>query len=280
MKDAIELLLKFGYHLMFLALQFICFYIIINYNQEQKSIFVNSTSILSRNVNGRVDKFNSFVRLKEENDSLQNENSKMMLKFVEYNINYSSINDTIDADSAKYLIQGVDICNSTFNQRNNYLTLCQGSINGLKEDDGVISKNGIVGIIKKVGEKFSIVMSILHSQTSISCSILRNVRKGTNSSGVLIWKGGNPKICYLEAIPKHLNVFENDTIITSGYSTIFPKGLQVGKVKEVTLEKGSNTYTIEVELFNDPSSWDAIYIIRNRLGNEQKELEKSVIKDE
>ncbi len=281
MKDALELLLKFGYHLLFLALQFICFYIIINYNQEQKSIFVNSTGILASSVNNKVDDFKSFTMLRKENDSLQSQNAKLMMKFVDYNINLTNIsNDTMDLDSARFMLQGVGICNSTFNLRNNYLTLCQGAKAGVKEDDGLISQNGIVGIVKKVSDNFSVAMSILHSQTNISCSILRNVRKGTNSAGVLVWKGNNPKICNLEAIPKHLNVFENDTIITSGYSTIFPKGLLVGKVKEVTLVKGSNTYTIDVELFNDPSAWDAVYIVRNQLGKEQMEIEKSVIKNE
>jgi rod shape-determining protein MreC len=178
------------------------------------------------------------------------------------------------------MIKAVHVCNSTFNLRNNFITLCEGSKHGIKEDDAVISQMGVVGIVKKVSENFSIVMSLLHSQTAISCSILRNVREGANSVGVLVWKETSPKICNLEAIPKHLKVIKGDTIITSGYSTIFPKGVMVGKVKNVELQQGSNSYNIDVELFNDPSAWDAVYILRNKLGQEQKELEKSVITNE
>jgi rod shape-determining protein MreC len=277
MKDAIELLLRFGYHLLFVALQFICFYIIINYNKEQKSIFLNSTSLFTSAINDKVDKFEKYLNLELENDSLKRQNAKLIKKFIDYDINSSlNENDTIEIDSAKYLIQGVNVCNSTFHLRDNYITLCEGSKQGIKEDDGVISQNGIVGIVKKVSENRSIVMSVLHSQTTISCSILRHQKSGKNSSGILKWKSNDPKICNLEAIPKHLAVLQNDTVVTSGYSSIFPKSVFVGKVKSVTLEKGNNTYTIEVELFNDPSAWDAIYIVRNKFGDEQRSLENSV----
>lgn len=97
---------------------------------------------------------------------------------------------------------------------------------------------------------------------------------------MLIWKMGNPKILNLESIPKHKTVLVGDTVITSGYSTIFPKGIQVGKVKTVVLEPGSNSYTIEVELFNDPTAWDALYVISNRLSGEQKKLEAEVFQNE
>jgi rod shape-determining protein MreC len=281
MKGALELLLKFGYHLLFLALQFICFYIIINYNKEQKSIFLNSTNLLATNVNTKVDKLDKYLRLQQENDSLQKQNARLIKKFIDYEINASQgKNDTLEVDSSKFELMAVNICNSSFTQKDNFITLCEGLRDGVVEDAGVISQNGIVGIVRRVSDHFSIVMSILHSQSNISCSILSSKRKGTNSTGVLKWNSYNPKICNLESIPKHLVVLQGDTVITSGYSTVFPKGIMVGKVKNVTLEKGSNSYSIDVELFNDPSSWNAIYIIKNKLGEEQKKLETSTAKNE
>jgi rod shape-determining protein MreC len=282
MRDAIELLLKFGYHLLFIALQFICFYLIINYNQNQKLIFINSSNILASKINAKTDEFNRFSNLRVENTALQQQNAKLIRRFIDYDINSSIYQDdtlTIDS-SSKYIIKATQICNSTFTLRNNFITLCQGSKDGIKVDDGVISQTGLVGVVKRVSDNFAVVMSLLHSQTNISCSILSNVRSGINSSGILVWKGSNPKICNLEAIPKHLKVIQGDTIITSGYSTIFPKGIMVGKVKNVSLTQGSNSYTIDVELFNDPSAWDAIYIVRNKLGEEQKAIESEEVENE
>lgn len=276
MKNAIELLLRFGYHLLFLAMEFICFYIIINYNQEQKTIFLHSANIFSTTIDARIDKLNKYLRLKQVNDRLQQQNARLIKKFIDYDLNASlHDNDTLDLDSSKYNLIAVDICNSTFNLRDNYITLCSGTEQGIVKDMGVISQNGLVGIVKKVSQHFSIVMSILHSQSSISCLIQR-----TNSNGMLTWKMGNPKILNLESIPKHNSVLVGDTVVTSGYSTIFPKGIRVGKVKTVVLEPGSNSYTIEVELFNDPAAWDALYVVSNRLAVEQKKLEAEILENE
>lgn len=74
-------------------------------------------------------------------------------------------------------------------------------------------------------------------------------------------------------IPKHISVLEGDTVSTSGYSTIFPKGLLVGTVREVTLPSGSNSYKIAVELFADPVTMNTAYVILNKFSQEQKTLE-------
>jgi rod shape-determining protein MreC len=278
MKNAIELLLRFGYHLLFVAMQFLCFYIIINYNKEQKSIFLNSTGIVISKINSKVDEINQYLKLDLENDSLQMQNARLIKKFIDYDINSSLLpDDTLDIDSSQYHLISANICNSTFHLTDNYITLCEGSKEGITTDMGVISLNGIVGIVKRVSDNRSLVMSILHSQTNISCAIKR---KDKNIIGILNWKSSDPKIMNLESVPKHHTVIEGDTVITSGYSTIFPKGITVGKVKRVALEKGSNSYTIDVELFNDPSSWDVVYVIKNKLGAEQKALEASTIINE
>ena len=278
MKNAIELLLRFGYHLLFVAMQFLCFYIIINYNKEQKSIFLNSSNIVVTKINNKVDQFEQYLRLTVENDSLQKQNARLIKKFIDYDINSSLMpDDTLEADSSTYQLISSNICNSTIHLTDNYITLCEGSKQGIEADMGVITLNGIVGIVKRVSENRSLVMSLLHSQTNISCAIKR---KDKSIIGILNWKTSDPKIMNLESVPKHHTVLEGDTVITSGYSTIFPKGLMVGKVKRVSLEKGSNSYTIDVDLFNDPSSWDVVYVVKNKIGEEQKKLEATIIESE
>ena len=154
MKNAIELLLRFGYHLLFLAMEFICFYIIINYNKEQKGIFLHSANLFSSSIDSRFDKLNAYLRLDVENDSLQKQNARLIKKkkkkFIDYDLNSSlHDNDTLDLDSSKYQLIAVDICNSNFRLRDNYITLCSGSKAGLMSDMGVISQTGLVGIIKR-----------------------------------------------------------------------------------------------------------------------------------
>lgn len=270
MGNVLLLLVRFGYHLLFLILEGIAIYLIVNYNQTQKEIFINSTNIFSSSLNNRVDNVVKFSNLQKTNDQLQTENARLLERFIYENVNSVDIQniDSLASDSIKYSLIPVSICNSTYNLRNNNLTLCQGSAAGITANMGVITDKGIIGIVRNVSPNFSRVMSILHSQSIIDCSIKRN-----NAHGSLVWDGKNPRMLNLLDIPKHISVLEGDTVSTSGYSTIFPKGLLVGTVREVTLPSGSNSYKIAVELFADPVTMNTAYVILNKFSQEQKTLE-------
>ena len=269
MGNVFLILLRFGYHILFFLLEFVAIYLIVNYNQSQKEIFINSTNILATSVNQKVDDLERFSNLQQTNDQLKLENARLVERFIQENVNSTAQNiDTLVSDSLKYELIPATICNSTYTLRNNNLTLCQGSLSGIEKDMGVITDNGLVGIVRNVSPKYSRVMSILHSQSLIDCAIKRN-----NAHGTLIWNGRNSRILNLTDIPKHISVLQGDTIITSGYSTIFPKGILVGKIKEVTLANGSNSYDISVELFNDPVTLNTAFVVRNKQAAEQLAIE-------
>lgn len=269
MGNVFLILLRFGYHILFFLLEFVAIYLIVNYNQSQKEIFINSTNILATSVNQKVDDLERFSNLQQTNDQLKLENARLVERFIQENVNSTAQNiDTLVSDSLKYELIPATICNSTYTLRNNNLTLCQGSSSGIEKDMGVITDNGLVGIVRNVSPNYSRVMSILHSQSLIDCAIKRN-----NAHGTLIWNGRNSRILNLIDIPKHISVLQGDTIITSGYSTIFPKGILVGKIKEVTLANGSNSYDISVELFNDPVTLNTAFVVRNKQAAEQLAIE-------
>jgi rod shape-determining protein MreC len=269
MNNALYILTKYGYHLLFFALEFTCIYLIINFNPVQKSIFVNSTNLFTTYINNKVDKFYQYGKLKNVNDSLQLQNERLIEIIINSNLNANKVlSDTFRIDSFIYKIKSVDICNSTVHLQNNFITLCQGSNNGLKPDMGVITDKGIVGIINRVSPNYSNVVSILNKNSNISCSIKRN-----NAAGNLKWNGEDPKTLFLEAIPKHISVNVGDTVITNGFSTIFPKGIMVGRVKSAYLEKGNNNYTIKIDLSHDPVTLNAVYVIFNEKEQEQNNLE-------
>lgn len=276
MGNVLLLLVRFGYHLMFFLLEGIAIYLIVNYNQSQKEIFINSTNLFSASVNDKVDGIVKFSNLQQTNDKLQTENARLLERFISENVNAVDLTtiDTLSQDSLKYQLIPATICNSTYTLRNNNLTLCQGSKDGIEPDMGVITDNGLVGIVRNVSPNFSRVMSILHSQSIIDCAIKRN-----NAHGSLVWDGNNPRILNLVDIPKHISVLEGDTVLTSGYSTIFPKGLLVGMVKTVTLPNGSNSYNIGVELFSDPVTLNTAYVIVNKFSKEQITLESETVNE-
>lgn len=272
MQNVLFLLIKYGYHVLFILLEIICFYLIVSYNKDQKDIFINSTNVFVTSINNRMDKLENYLALEEINDSLMLENSALLRRLIRNNVKPKITSDSLVIDSAYFELIPSSICNSTFHLKNNSITLCDGANSGIKADMGVISKNGLVGIVRKVSPHRSLVLSILHSQSNVSCAI-----KTVNAHGSLVWNGSDPLKMSLLEIPKHTNVTEGDTVITSGFSTIFPKGIPVGLVEAVKTRSGSYSYDITVQLFNDPTTLNYVFVVDNKLASEQKALEATDI---
>jgi rod shape-determining protein MreC len=121
---------------------------------------------------------------------------------------------------------------------------------------GVISMHGVAGIIEEVGERYSTAISVLNSSARISASIKRN-----DYFGSLVWKEADPRHMILEAIPRQADILIGDTIVTSGYSFKFPKGIFIGTVERFWTEGGSNYFTVEVKLHEDIARLDRVYIV-------------------
>jgi rod shape-determining protein MreC len=271
MYNVIQLIVKYGAHLLFVVLQVICFSLIINYNKAQKDIFVNSSNVFAGKIADQQSKIVQFAKLKNQNDSLMRENANLIENII--GIEYSSDNiPASDSTLNQYRLIPTNIINSTINLTNNHFTLNKGSRHGVQADMGVIaSHKGLLGVVRNVSENFAHVISLLHSQTKISCAI-----KGRKGHGTLMWKNMDPLRMNLESIPKHEFIAVGDTVITSGYSTMFPKGLLVGKVEKFVIPSGSNSYSITVKLFNDLTNAQYAYVIQNIFGAEQLLLEKEV----
>nr|HMU02535.1 rod shape-determining protein MreC [Saprospiraceae bacterium] len=94
--------------------------------------------------------------------------------------------------------------------------------------------------------------------------------------GSLVWKDTDPLRMTLESVPKHEVIAVGDTVITSGFSTMFPRGILVGKIEKFQMVPGNNNYNITVKLFNDLTSVKYAYVVQNRYGSEQLGLEKEV----
>lgn len=271
MYNVIQLFVKYGAHILFVILEVVCFTLIINYNKTQKDIFLNSSNVFAAKLSEQRNKITQYTSLKEQNDSLMRENAALIESIIvtEY------LSDKIPASDSllsQYNIIPTNVTSATIHNRNNHLTLNKGYREGIRSDMGVIaSHKGIIGIVRNVSENFAHVISLLHSQTKISCSI-----KNRTGHGSLVWKNMDPQRMTLEMIPKYETIAIGDTVITSGLSTMFPKGVLVGKIETYNVIPGSNSYNITVKLFNDLSNIKYAYVIQNRFAPEQTKLEMEV----
>jgi rod shape-determining protein MreC len=161
--------------------------------------------------------------------------------------------------------------NNSVNRPNNYLTLNAGSNQGIRAGMGVVSSDGIIGIVKDVSPNFSAVISVLNQNLKISAMV-----KKSGYFGSLSWDGANYQYVTIDDLPGHIMVERGDTIITSGFSVVFPKGHLIGFVDTALNSGSSSLLSVRVKLANDFKRVSHVMVIKNLLKEEQLELEKTV----
>lgn len=268
MRNLILLLIRYGHFIVFLLLELLCLFLIVRYNKGQRDIWINSTNIVSGNVNSTYDNWTDYFDLREEAFNLASENAKLKEQVLNLQTTAAST-DSLRLGENKFQLIPAKIINKSVNTLDNHFTLNRGSKHGVKKDMGVIARDGIVGQIKSVNEDYSSVLTILHRQSSIVAEVKR-----TAAFGTLKWNGPDYRYIELDAYPRHESVEVGDTIITSEYSTHFPEGIMVGVVTNKSLSKSSYFYDIEVALNNNLNTEKHVYIIDNRGHTKQQEVER------
>jgi len=271
MRNLIRFLSKNSLVFIFLFLQFIAFLLLVQNNNYQNSKFFNSSNFLIGNLYSTINNVNDYFNLKSVNAELAEQNARLqnqsITSFTKVFGTTVEIKDT--SYHQKYLYTSAKVINSSTNKRNNYMTLDKGKINGIEAGMGVISGLGVIGTVKNVSENFCSVMSVLHEKNAVSAKI-----KNSEYFGSLNWELGNYREASLNDIPNHAKLNVGDTIITSGYSAIYPEGVLVGTIKNFNLDEGSNFYEITVELSVDYKKLSHVFIVKNTMKEEQLKLEE------
>ena len=272
MKLLFLLIWRNNFTLFFVLLQSFCIYLIINNSYYQHATVLNATNSVVTEVMEGYSYVKEYIHLRENNENLSRENSALraMLNDSKYDTDSSRIDVSDSLNFQQYKFLNAKVINNSINHRNNYLTLNKGSLQGVKPEMGVITSNGIVGIVKQVSDHYCTVMSFLHKDTRISGMIKRN-----KFFGSLVWDGENPNVATLNEIDKTVPVQKGDTIITTAYSAIFPAGLLLGTVIEAKLNPGSNFHQIRVKLSTRFDNLSYVNIVDNLMKNEQRELESN-----
>lgn len=172
----------------------------------------------------------------------------------------NQLKDSLQNKGIGYTFVEAEIIDNSTTKLNNYITINKGLNNGIHAGLGVISitGQGVIGIVRKVTKNYAVIMSILHQDINISAKIKRN-----NYFGLIKWDGKYENTLSLTSIPKHAEVKRGDTIITSGFSGMFPAGIMIGTVDTFHLDSGSNFYNIDVKPVTNISSLQHALIVHN-----------------
>jgi rod shape-determining protein MreC len=270
--------LRFNGFFVFLILEFFSLYFYFSQNMtSEKSAFLSSSNRTVGNVYDYTNRWMRYWNLSAVNDSLAKENARLKMKLP--GSQFSNLTDTAfvkDADfNQQYKYTEAIVINNSIQRRSNYLTLNRGSKHGIRLNSGVLNGigEGIAGVVIAVSQHYSTVMSVLHEDIRISAKVKR-----TGYFGVMTWHGKDPQKMTLEAVPKHAKVLRGDTIVTSGYSSMFPEGVMIGKIESYSFEHGSNFYSIQVNLFVDMNKLQYVYVVDDLMREERKEIEEKAVK--
>lgn len=217
-----------------------------------------------------VNSIDKYFGLERENEILSEENKRLR----EQLFNSEAISDSTTIDTSysdgRYKVIVADVYKNSYSQTNNYLTINKGKKDSIRQDFGVITSKGIVGIIDNTSKNYATVLSILNKKSRINAKL-----KASNHIGSLIWNGNSPEFAQLIDVSKFAPVKEGDTIVTGGQSAIFPKGIGIGTIESFETDISGDTYNIQVKLFNDMTNIGTIYILENLDKEEIKALENS-----
>src|SRR3990167_1198139 len=263
------LLNRYRSFLLFLFLEIISLWMLFTKNPYQSGKFFNFFTEIS----GRVHEFSSsvsyYLNLKNVNDSLMNENSRLMISHFSDDkhdsISFPFLKHAVNEN--QYDIYTALVVNNTVYQPENFITLNKGIKNGIKPGMGVITQNAVIGIISRVSENYSVAVSLLNTKSLFSVKIKKN-----NTAGTLTWDGIDPSHAILKYIPKHIVITLGDSVVSSDYSSKFPANIPIGKIEEKKLNPGENFFTLKIKLHADFSKIRYVYIMQNKTSEEQQAL--------
>lgn len=268
MRTLLRYIQKYSDFLLFLVLETVAIILMVQGSGFQRSKIVGLNRQVSGVVYSKVNGTREYLFLKESNMLLAEENTALRneLEQMEQKLDSSVVRTEVREEFRYHFVPARIIHNSVYKQYN-YLTLDQGEKHGVFRDMGVISDQGVVGIVLETSDNFATVIPVINLDFRLSVKL-----KSNNYAGILQWDGKTPLFADLNEIPFHLELMENDTIVTSGFSSIFPEGIKVGTIESFSLEKG-NFYEIKVRLFTDFQSLFHVNVIRNYQKEEQLNLE-------
>ena len=275
MRNLLNFLIKYNYWFLFLLLEVASFILLFRFNHYQQSVYFTSANGVPGKVYEISGAITSYFHLKTANEDLLDRNMwlEQRLLFLENVLKEKGL------DSARlysmerlapteYQIFKANVIKNSLNKADNYITLDRGTTEGIRPEMGVVDANGVVGIVYKTSPHYSLVIPLLNSKSSISCKIV-----GSDYFGYLKWEGGNSRFAYLKDLPRHAEFNLGDTVVTSGYSTVFPEGVMVGTVDDMSDSHDGLSYLLKIKLATDFGKVSNVRVISRNGQDEQKALE-------
>lgn len=277
MKDLIEFLRHYSKWLVFAVYIVVSCLLLSGSDPYRRHLWLTSASAVAGSVYDMGNSVTSYFDLRATNEDLNRRNAElesrvMSLKEQLQDLQLKTFTDTMPSpDSVPHFDFIVaNVINNSTHRPYNYLTINKGAADGVRPEQGVIDHSGVVGTVSVAGEHYSRVISLLNPNFRLSCKI-----KDSEHFGSLVWDGLDPTTALLEELPRHTVFKTGDTIVTSGYSAVFPAGLPVGVIVDDADNHKENFFTLKIKLFADFSRLSNVQVVINNRRDEIMQVENT-----
>jgi rod shape-determining protein MreC len=267
MRNLLDFLTKYHHWFLFIFLEVTSGVLLFKYNSYQGSVWLSSANAVVGKIYEWESDALSFFTQTRANEELTIRNFYLERQVDQLRRLYAeATRDTtvMERNELQFLSQyqliPAKVVDNSLNKLENLMTIDKGRADGVEVDMGVACGNGVVGVVYLVGDHYSVVIPVLNASSSrISCAI-----RDRGYFGYLHWYGGDPTVAYVEDIPRHAKFKLGEWVVTSGFSSIFPSGVMVGKIEQAYNSSDGLSYKLKVQLSTDFSCVRDVVVISDK----------------
>jgi rod shape-determining protein MreC len=260
--------------LLLLLLELVNVWSVFKYNSYQHTVYFNTTNQWAASILATTREVKSYHQLRIVNETLAKENAQLRSELFRLKSQQQPDSKfpyfVSEAMLNRYQAVASRVIDQSTQMSQNFLTIDKGKLDGVQPGMAVISSAGIVGKVMSCTDNLSLVVSVLHTSNSVSAKLKRS-----GELGYIKWAGYQSEVADLMDVSKYKKVVKGDTVVTSDYNAVFPPNIPIGIVAKVGVEKDDTFHDIKVMLFTQFSTLKYVYVIKNRLANQQASLEAS-----
>ena len=286
MQRLLDFIKYIRYFLLFLLLEAVAFALVSAQYDYHKGLLAGLTGDVGYSMTELTGGWTRYFSLGEENTRLAAENARLrtmlsaddkytrlaaenarLRTMLSADDKYAQMDLLAPADSFPYAYTAASVVKNSFRSSKNYIVLDRGALDGVEKDQGVVTEDGVLGVIVQVTPHYSVCRSLLHADSYVSAKFRKN-----DFFGTVDWDGQDPHFVNLINIPRHADVAIGDSVVTDRRSTLFPEGLLIGTVAQAEVTPESDLYNIRVRLSDDLTALRRVYILKYRYKDELKQV--------
>ena len=250
MHNLLDFVRKYSYFFLFMLLEVTSLALLFRFNSYQGSVWFSAANSAVARIDGLYGNTLAYINLNEVNKDLTARNiqlqreAELLRSQLHQFTKDTTLTEQIMHEKLKdYTMIPATVVSNSNERDNHYLVIDKGTIDGIKPEMGVVVVGGVVGIVYLTGPHHSLVIPVTNRKSSISCRV-----RGQSYFGYLQWDGSSMRRAYVDDIPRYARVKKGEAVETSGYSSVFPPGIFVGRIRSISNSPDGQSYKLDVTL--------------------------------